>query len=174
MEVNIKEAQQAPAQQQKGSRFWGVVTILVVLLLFVVALSRLALDLGWYTPAWMQAALTPQPVAPTIRTLPADPAAPRPQPAQQQGQVVATTVPLDQAQPAAAPAVQADPAAPAPVVEEYVPPAEPIVQPTAGPWYAETIKDYSDRPPCSMPRANPATCASGEVPDLPWPNGRNP
>lgn len=143
-------------------------TTALVALLALSALTILALTLVGIDP-WSIAA--PQP-APTVRTLPtAQPLVTR-APAQQQ-QVQATAQPAVQTDPA----VPAEAAPAAPAVQEYIPPEQPIVQPTADPTYAHTVSDYSDRSACSMPRADPATCAqldAGEVPPIVWPNGREP
>lgn len=148
------------------------ITTVLVGLLAVSALTILALTLLGIDPWGIAAAR----LAPTVQTrptatpratsLPVQPAQSGAQPAQP---VQATTAPV--AQPVApAPVVVEQPAPVVPTV--YVPPAEPIVQPTADPWYLSTIREQ-ERDACSMPRANPQTCA-GDVPEIPWPNGRNP
>lgn len=147
-------------ESRRGSLLGWALSIILVLVLVVRFLPEALMLWGlWTPPTLVEVTVTAAPARPavTVRAIPVEqPAAP-----------VQPTAPTPQ------PAVQADPAAPlpAPAPVEYVPPAEPIVQPTADPWYAGTIKGYADRDPCSMPRANPQTCA-GEVPELPWPNGR--
>lgn len=169
MKINIEEAAQpqvaAHPQRKESGWFWLFVIVCAVAVVSA-AVWSIGRDVGWFETVYTA------PVA-TIMALPTD--APR-----------ATSLPVQPAQssggqqvqpeqggsvPAPQPVQPATVEQPAPI--EYIAPAVAIPQPTADPWYQGTIKDYSDRSPCSMPRANPQTCA-GDVPPLPWPNGRAP
>lgn len=169
MKVQIEEAQQRSAPQpqtesRRGSLLGWFLSVLLVVILVARFLPEALMLWGvWTPPALVEATAQPaqqtaRPVV-TVRAIPV-----------QQQQTQATTAPV-QAAPAAPAPAEAVPAAP--VIEEYVPPPAPILQPTPAADYTQTISDYSDRSPCSMPRANPATCGQG-VPEIPWPEGRNP
>lgn len=90
---------------KRGSWFWNILAVLVVIALLLAVGSRLAIDYGLYTPEWMKAALTP---VVTVQALPTVAPAPAPRPAQAAPTAVVAPTPFPVSQPA--PVVEAQPA----------------------------------------------------------------